>query len=185
LIYPLERLKAQGFSIVGLFYNPNVHPAGEHERRKQAVFDLSRDRATAVIYPDYTPAEFFWEVHTKEEDPKRCSLCWRLRLKKTAQTAKGLGFGYFSSTLLVSPYQDQELLKSIGNAVAKEEGLEFYYEDFRPGFREAHDKAKRAGVYCQKYCGCVYSELERHEKKGQSPAKNHAKTSTGTVPAKE
>jgi len=81
-----------------------------------------------------------------------------------AQTAKEAGFDYFSTTLLVSPYQDQESLKEIGNNISKEEGVAFYYEDFRPGFRKAHNLAKERGIYCQKYCGCTYSELERYSK---------------------
>ncbi|MCM8763175.1 MAG: epoxyqueuosine reductase QueH, partial [Candidatus Omnitrophica bacterium] len=83
----------------------------------------------------------------------------------TAQQAKEGGFKYFSTTLLVSPYQDHNLLKKIGEDVAKEVGIEFYYEDFRPGFRQAHNRAKEQGIYCQKYCGCIYSEIERFNKK--------------------
>ena len=74
-------------------------------------------------------------------------------------------FDYFSTTLLVSPYQDQESLKKIGSDISKEEGIDFYYEDFRPGFKEAHDLAKKQGIYCQRYCGCIYSEIERYSKK--------------------
>jgi hypothetical protein len=100
----------------------------------------------------------------KEDSKERCSLCWTLRLKKTAKLAKERGFESFSTTLLVSPYQDQELLKKIGNEIAKEEGIEFYYEDFRPGFKKAHEEARIKGIYCQKYCGCIYSEIERCRK---------------------
>jgi len=114
-----------------------------------------------VIYPEYDPAEFFRAINLKETNPGRCAICWSLRLKKTAQAAKEKGYNYFSTTLLVSPYQDQELLKKIGEDIAKEEGLNFYYEDFRQGFKKAHDEAKAKGIYCQKYCGCIYGELEQ------------------------
>ncbi len=163
LIYPLEKLSLEGFKVTGFFYNPNIHPFAEYLRRKEALAILAP--AAEIIYPEYAPAEFFQAINLKEEPPERCSICWRQRLKKTAQAAKQGGFQYFTTTLLVSPYQDQELLKKIGNEAAKEEGVEFYYADFRPGFRKAHNEARALGIYCQKYCGCIYSEIERSKKK--------------------
>jgi len=167
LIYPLERLKDKGFGIRGYFYNPNIHPFSEYKSRKQAVADFSRPHNLEVIYPEYNPVEFFQAVNLKEDNPQRCRICWSLRLKKTAEAAKEMGYGYFSTTLLVSPYQDQEQLKQIGCDIAREEGVVFYYEDFRPGFKKAHDEAKAKGIYCQKYCGCIYSEIERCGKPGK------------------
>lgn len=164
LIYPLQRLREKGFEVAGFFYNPNIHPFTEYKIRKQATVDFSKTVNIEIIYPEYNPAEFFRAVNLKESNPGRCSICWSLRLGKTAQAAKEKGFQSFSTTLLVSPYQDQELLKKIGSDIAKVEGLDFYYEDFRPGFKKAHDLAKIQGIYCQKYCGCLYSELERCKK---------------------
>ncbi|MDD5196137.1 MAG: epoxyqueuosine reductase QueH [Candidatus Omnitrophica bacterium] len=163
LIYPLEVLRNVGFKVTGFFYNPNIHPLAEYLRRKEALAVLSS--GIEFIYPEYSPQEFFRLVNLNEEAPERCSICWRERLKKTARSARSAGFKYFTTTLLVSPYQDQELLKKIGNEVAAEEGVEFYYADFRAGFRKAHDEAKAKGVYCQRYCGCIYSEIERSKKK--------------------
>ena len=91
-----------------------------------------------------------------------------MRLKKTAGEAKNNGFSHFTTTLLVSPYQDQELLKKLGNEAGLEAGIEFYYEDFRPGFRKTHDEAKLKGIYCQKYCGCIYSEMKICKKSARS-----------------
>jgi len=159
LAYPLEVLRNAGFQVTGFFYNPNIHPLAEYLKRKEALAVLAP--GIEMLYPEYSPREFFRAVNLKEEAPERCSICWRQRLKKTAQAAKAAGFEYFTTTLLVSPYQDQELLKKIGNEIAQEEGVEFYYADFRPGFRPAHDAAKAKGVYCQRYCGCIYSEIER------------------------
>lgn len=157
LIYPLERLKEKGFKVSGLFYNPNIHPIAEYEKRRQAVEDYSKGAGIELIYPEYIPSEFFWEIYTKENSPERCFICWRLRLKKTAAVAKENGYKYFSTTLLVSPYQNQELLMKIGLDVAEDEQVEFYYEDFRSGFKQAHERAKTQGLYCQNYCGCIYS----------------------------
>jgi predicted adenine nucleotide alpha hydrolase (AANH) superfamily ATPase len=164
LIYPLERLREKRFEVNGLFYNPNIHPLSEYKNRKKAVEDYSKATQVEVFYPQYAPEEYFQAVNLKEANPGRCSICWELRLKKTAQTAKEKSFDAFSTTLLVSPYQDQELLKTIGQGIAKDTGIDFYYEDFRPGFKKAHNEAKSKGIYCQKYCGCIYSEIEKCKK---------------------
>jgi len=164
MIHPVEELRSKGFEVGSLFYNPNIHPSGEHEKRRQAVEDYSKETDTEVIYPEYTPSEFFWETHTRDSGPERCMICWRMRLKRTAQAARENGYGAFSSTLLVSPYQSYELLVKIGLSVAAEEGVWFHHDDFRPGFRDAHNRAKLKGIYCQNYCGCIYSHQERCRK---------------------
>jgi predicted adenine nucleotide alpha hydrolase (AANH) superfamily ATPase len=169
LIYPLERLKEKGFEVTGLFYNPNIHPLSEYKNRMQAVKDFSATVNILIEYPEYNPKEFFQAVNLREAHRVRCSICWSERLAKTAKAAKEKGFDCFSTTLLVSPYQNQEVLKKIGKDVSIETGIDFYYEDFRPGFKESHDKAHKMGIYCQKYCGCIYSEIEKHEK-SKTPA---------------
>ncbi len=164
LIYPLERLKDKGFEVTCFFYNPNIHSFSEYNKRKEALADFSKWNAIDTIYLDYVPSDFFRAINLKEHKPERCAICWRLRLTKTAEFAKEKGFDYFSTTLLVSPYQDHELLKKIGDEIAKERNIIFYYEDFRPGFKKAQETAKQKGMYLQKYCGCIYSETERHIK---------------------
>ena len=164
MIYPLERLREKRFEVGAVFYNPNIHPLAEYKNRKQAVVDFSKTANVEVIYPEYNPAEFFQAVNLIEGKLERCSICWYLRLKNTAKMAKEKHYTHFSTTLLVSPYQDQEALNKIGNDIAGEVGIDFYYEDFRAGFREAHNKAHTQGIYCQKYCGCIYSEVERCKK---------------------
>jgi len=162
LIYPLKRLNDQGFKVGGFYYNPNIHPVSEYNRRQDAVMALSKELLLEVSCPKYLPSEFSQAISTNVQAPQRCASCWELRLRKTALYAKENGFEAFTSTLLVSPYQNQELLKQLGSQVAKEVGVDFYYEDFRIGFKQAHEEARNKGIYCQKYCGCSYSELERH-----------------------
>ncbi|HTZ11860.1 MAG TPA: epoxyqueuosine reductase QueH [Candidatus Margulisiibacteriota bacterium] len=161
LIYPLEKLRQKGDQVVGLYYNPNIHPLAEYKNRKQAVEDYVRKAGVEMVYPEYKPAEYFQAVNMKEKGKERCVLCWTLRMRKSAEAGKARGCEAFTTTLLVSPYQDQEELKRIGNEAGKEFGIEFYYEDFRPGFKKAHEEARVKGIYCQKYCGCIYSEIER------------------------
>jgi epoxyqueuosine reductase len=164
MIYPLGQLNKKCSEIAGFFYNPNIHPFAEYKNRRQAVESYSRIAGIEIIYPPYEPAQFFSAVNMMEEKLERCPICWSLRLQRTAQAAKETGYSHFSTTLLVSPYQNQELLKKIGLDMAKEEGIDFYYEDFRLGFKKAHEEAKAGGIYCQNYCGCIYSEIERCRK---------------------
>lgn len=163
LIYPLESLKAKHFEVTAFFYNPNIHPASEYQRRKDAVTSLTCDGQLEVDYSRYLPSEFTHALGAERVAPQRCSLCWSLRLEETAKAAKFKKFDAFTTTLLVSPYQNQEVLKQIGSDIAQKNNVFFYYEDFRPGFRAAHAQAKLQGLYCQNYCGCMYSEMERHK----------------------
>jgi hypothetical protein len=92
----------------------------------------------------------------------RCAFCYRLRLEKTARMASEKGYDAFSTTLLISPFQDHELIRKTGEEMASTYGIEFLYRDFRPRFREGQNQARAAGYYMQKYCGCIYSEEERY-----------------------
>lgn len=167
-LYPAKELLAKKFDkITGFFYNPNIHPPSEYKRRKDVLYEASREQACLfpaefeIVYPEYKMEEYFRKVLSKENSIERCSLCWELRLSRTADFAKANDFDAFTTTLLVSPYQDHEKVKLIGENIAKDSGIEFYYQDFRPGFRNGQEQAKRENLYRQKYCGCVFSELER------------------------
>ncbi len=93
--------------------------------------------------------------------PERCKSCYRLRLKKTAEEASKQGFDAFTTTLLISPYQDFEQITAIGNELADKYSISFYLRDFRPYFSKSIPIAKELGLYRQKYCGCIYSKEER------------------------
>ncbi len=160
-IYPLRRLKESGHSVSGVFYNPNVHPYGEYKLRRRAAEDFALRAGLELFIPEYQPTEFFRAVNMKENSPQRCVICWSLRLEQAARCAKDKLFDAFTTTLLVSPYQSQEMIKKLGEEAEKDAGVRFYYEDFRPGFAKAHEEARATGLYCQKYCGCVYSDIER------------------------
>jgi hypothetical protein len=80
---------------------------------------------------------------------------------ETAEYASKNGFDGFTTTLLISPYQDHDKIKAIADETAKKYSVLFIYEDFRKGFRESHRLSREMGLYHQKYCGCIYSERER------------------------
>ncbi|TET39929.1 MAG: epoxyqueuosine reductase QueH [Dehalococcoidia bacterium] len=161
--YTVNRLREQGFEVTGFWYNPNVHPFTEHRNRLQAMQSLAQAMDLPLIVSEgYEMIAYLRVVVGHEGD--RCGDCFRLRLSKTAAVAREKGFSAFTTTLLISPYQKHELLRQIGEEVAEEQGVGFYYEDFRPGFRESHRLSKELNLYHQKYCGCLYSEWERYGK---------------------
>jgi predicted adenine nucleotide alpha hydrolase (AANH) superfamily ATPase len=92
----------------------------------------------------------------------RCTYCYTTRLDSTAMAAKEHGFDLFSTSILYSRYQKHDLTRRIGEEVAEKHGIPFYYEDFRPGWREGITESKEMGLYRQQYCGCIYSEKERY-----------------------
>lgn len=157
LVYPFKRLAEKGIKPKGFYYNPNIYPLDEFEKRKSSLELLNKELGLEIEIPVYRQDEFFDCLGQVNQAPERCLRCYSLRLKKTARRAKEKGILNFSTTLLVSPYQNHEKLKETGINVAKEFGLNFFYEDFRPGFREAYKEAREKGLYLQKYCGCKYS----------------------------
>ena len=164
-IYPIETLKKEGRKIAGFFYNPNIHPYSEYLKRKGEVEKYSKEVALNVIYSDYDIEDYFQNIVYNENEPNRCPVCWWIRLKKAAQFAKENNFEAFTTTLLGSPYQDHSVVKKLGEDVAGQAGVLFYYQDFRVGFKDAHEVAKSKHIYCQNYCGCLFSEKETIEKR--------------------
>ena len=98
-----------------------------------------------------------------------------MRLAETARFAKKNRFDAFTTTLLGSPYQEHGVLKNICEKLSKEEKIRFYYKDFRAGFRDAQKQAREKKMYCQNYCGCVFSLVEREEERKTKNAKRKTK----------
>jgi four helix bundle protein len=159
-IYPLERMKEKGDEAVGYFFNPNIHPYQEYQKRLDALKIFSEKVGCKVIYRDeYLLEEFLRNVSHRVKE--RCQYCYLVRLEATAQEAKKEGFDRFSTTLLQSTHQSHVLIKETGERIALEVGIPFYYEDFRQGWRRGVEVSKAMGLYRQQYCGCIYSEKER------------------------
>lgn len=120
-------------------------------------------KAELVIKDEYGLDEFICNVNknTLDDLSKRCEkYCYPLRLRKVCEYAKENGFDTVSTTLLYSIYQKHDYIAKLFEELANEYGLTFLYRDFREGWREGQDEARAAGLYMQKYCGCVYSEEE-------------------------
>lgn len=159
--YSVQHLRELGAGVTALWFNPNVQPYSEHERRRQALEQYAQAIDLPVIWePGYEMPAFFAAVVGHERVRQRCRLCYALRLERTAQRAAELRLDAFCTTLLISPYQDLAAIRQIGEALAARHGVAFYYENLRSGFAEHHRLAQEHQLYQQRYCGCVYSEWE-------------------------
>jgi hypothetical protein len=165
--FPVEELKRLGHDFHGFFYNPNIHPLPEFERRRKTLEDLAQEIKLDIHFSSFCDIDAF-RRGAKEEEQKgnsRCLFCYRLRLDQTAQLAKDEGFKAFTSTLLVSPYQKHDLIIQAAQEVQEARNMKFFYRDFRPGWSFSRQETFRRGLYRQKYCGCIFSEGERQEEK--------------------
>ena len=161
-LWPVEVLQNQGVDLLGVFFNPNIHPADEWERRRKEVLKLARKTAIAIdINPRYM--EEFWREELDLPMPERCAYCYRMRLMYTAITAKKHDCDAFSTTLLVSPWQNRELILREADVVQEFLQIPFIPYDFRPGYRRGQARAKQLNMYRQKYCACIHSLNERKE----------------------
>ena len=160
-LYPVSILKDRGVEIKGLWVNPNIHPVTEYQNRLDSLRKLETLWHLDVQYIDnYGLKEFLRNVAGNED--KRCEYCYTVRLEKTAERAKETGADAFTTSLLVSPYQKFEMIIEIGRMMQERYSVEFYVEDFRKGFNDGRRMSKELGLYRQKYCGCIYSEMERY-----------------------
>lgn len=152
-------------SLEGFFYNPNIHPVEEYEKRKSAVEIMSGEFAVPITYQDKNMLEY-WRNSLDENKLIRCTTCYSLRLDSCAKLAKENSFDAFTTSLLISPYQDHDLIKAIGEKAALKYGIPFYYQDFRKLYRKGREISRGKHYYMQKYCGCFYSYSESdHPKK--------------------
>ncbi len=164
----IDTLRKAGHEPVGYWYNPNIHPYQEYKSRRDALKEYAKQMNLELIVNDkYGLNDFVKMVYPDLEN--RCGKCYADRIEETARKAKELGFEAFTTTLLISPYQRHDDIVKICEAMAKKYGVTFHYIDFRPYYREGQRRAREAGLYMQKYCGCVFSEAERYLKKQTKP----------------
>jgi predicted adenine nucleotide alpha hydrolase (AANH) superfamily ATPase len=164
--YPIEQLREEGFQVTGFWYNPNIHPWQEHQRRRESAQQYAKAVGLPMIWHEkYEMPRYLRAVVGHEKFRERCRICYRMRLEKTAQVAAEDGFDAFTTTLLISPHQDQAMIRMIGEEVAEGWQVEFYFENFRRGWSERGRLTREHDLYRQQYCGCIYSEWERYNEK--------------------
>lgn len=167
LLYPYALLKERGHEVVSFYYNPNIHPSREYRKRLEVVRAHCEGNSIELREGPYDMEAFLAAAST---DPAaRCDTCFKMRLSRAAAEARLVGASAFTTTLLVSPYQDQEKIRRAGESAAIEQGVLFIFEDMSGGYHDAVSESRELGMYRQGYCGCVYSEKERYEGEVTSP----------------
>lgn len=161
LIAPYFKLNNQGYDITAFWYNINIHPYTEYQLRKEALEDFAQKQGFPLIIQDEYGLQAFVKA-VAADISQRCNYCYETRLKATAKLAAEQGFDAFSSTLFYSRYQNHELMIKIASHYSQQYDIPFYYEDFRPLWYEGIKFSKEAGMYRQKYCGCIFSEEDRY-----------------------
>jgi hypothetical protein len=144
----------------GLFFNPNIHPFLEYKKRLDTVREYTAREGLELAVAEGYPIEDFLQK-TAFMGKDRCSYCYEVRLRHTAEQARKGLFDAFTTTLLYSRYQKHDLIRATAEAIAREFQIPFFYKDFRVGWEEGVRQSKEMGLYRQKYCGCIYSEKER------------------------
>ena len=172
----LEQL-CEHFEITVLYYNPNTWPAAEYHRRGE---ELERFVAAAhplgvtVVEDRYDPQEFYSAVAGLEQEPERgnrCTVCYRLRMRRAAQYAQEHGFAWFTTTLSISPHKDASRINEIGQALEAEFGVKHLPSDFKKhnGYLRSLQLSEEYGLYRQDYCGCEFSARARAISGSSSP----------------
>lgn len=162
------------FDITILYYNPNIEPFEEYEKRKQEeirfINEFPNKNKLDIIDCDYDN-NIFHEMSKGLEQEKeggaRCVKCYHLRLDKTAEIAASLNYDYFATTLTVSPLKNSEKLNTIGLFLENKYNIKYLVSDFKKkeGYKHSIELAKEYNLYRQDYCGCIYSKKQRELEK--------------------
>lgn len=170
--YTIEYL-SQYFDITLYFYNPNIAPAVEYEKRiaelERLIGQMPLARPVKLLAGSYEPEKFEALARGREDLPEggeRCFSCYALRLADTARVAAELGFDYFTTTLSISPHKNADKLNEIGAALEQQVDVSYLYSDFKKkgGYQRSIQLSREYDLYRQDYCGCIYSRRQAEEK---------------------
>jgi len=176
--YLTELLKNKFSQILIYFYNPNIQPKEEYEKRKESAEKLAEIYNLEFEEGEYEPNKWFDKIKGFEDEPeggRRCPICFEMRLRQTAELARERGLEYFSTTLAVSPYKNEKIIDELGQKIGNEFGVKYLsihvrnqieQKEILPrtelvlvrGWQKTRELAKKHGFYHQKYCGCVFSQ---------------------------
>jgi len=159
--YPLTLL-SDDFDITLFYYNPNIYPEEEYLRRLKDIKKLSEISGIPLIIGKYESVKWFKAARHLAGEPeggKRCRICFDMRLKETAVTAKDRCFDIFATTLSISPHKDSKTINELGLSISDKIGIDFYCANLKKkdGFKKTMKISRKYGFYHQNYCGCIYS----------------------------
>ncbi len=173
--YCLELL-TNYFDITILYYNPNIYPDLEYNRRlnelKDLLTKLPHKNSINLVELDYIPNQYYKAVKGLEhlgEKSKRCYKCYELRMEESFKYASINNYDYCTTTLSISPYKISDWINEIGTYLEKEYGVKYLYSDFKKknGYKRSIELSKLYNMYRQDYCGCIYSKVE-HDKRNDN-----------------
>ena len=155
----IEKLKQEGFYVEGFFFNPNIHPFEEYQRRKQALKSPTSIFDIKIHEGLYSDKEWFMLCAPFAREPEgglRCQHCYKIRLDVAYQFAREKNFDYFTTTLTISPHKNSDMVFNVGNEINPDKFLAI---DFKKnnGFKRTQELSKVHNLYRQNYCGCIYS----------------------------
>jgi predicted adenine nucleotide alpha hydrolase (AANH) superfamily ATPase len=161
--YPISLLKEMEYEPVVYFCNPNLDTKEEFERRLEAQKTLCAHFGVELVVEPYETQEYLNCVIGLEQEPERgarCDRCIELRLSKTAEKAKELGFEEFTTSLVISPHKNFQKISELGNNIAKKYNLNYLPIDFKKkdGFLKTNNISKELNLYRQNYCGCKFAK---------------------------
>ena len=161
-VYVARHLK-KNFRVYLYFYNPNIFPKSEYDKRLIEAKKIAKKFRLKLITGEYDHSEWLKLIKGYEGEPergKRCLLCYHSRLKAAAKTAEQNGFDYFSTALTVSPHKDAKAISGIGRELLHKYNVKFLDEDFKKqnGFKKSCELSRELGLYRQDYCGCEFSK---------------------------
>lgn len=170
--YVMEYLEKY-FDLTLFFYNPNISDTSEFAYRLEELERFVTEREGKnyrIIVPEYNHDEYFEAVKGYEHIPEggeRCFICYDLRLRKTAMTAREMGLEYFTTTLSVSPYKNAAVLAKLGEKLQEEFGVSYLPSDFKKkgGYLRSIELSSIYGLYRQDFCGCLFSEAEAEKRR--------------------
>ncbi len=168
----------QYFDVTLLWYNPNLYPESEFDRRLGTQRELLEKMGLAdsvrILVEPWRSGEYYAAAAGLEGEPEgglRCTACFRLRLEETAKLAKRHGFDYFCTTLSLSRYKDAVRINALGEELGKAFGVAWLPSDFkkRGGELRSQRLSEQYGLYRQNYCGCEFSLRSREARAGDGP----------------
>ncbi|MBP7585669.1 MAG: epoxyqueuosine reductase QueH [Spirochaetes bacterium] len=163
----VQDLLANAYRVVSFYYNPNIHPRGEYEKRLGELRRFSNEKGFPVITGDYDARAWTDRIkpHRFEgERSERCRQCIEMRLERSFEKAREESIGMVGTTLTVSPHKDAAMINALGRELSRRFGIDFLESDFKKndGYRRSAALARQYGLYRQNYCGCVYSMHDRY-----------------------
>ena len=156
---PIAALREEGIGVTGFWFNPNIHPYTEYQARKHTLEEYAKEIAMKlVIGGTYDLRGFI--THVADNIDGRCAYCYQVRMEETARYAAEHGFDSFTTSLLISPYQNHEAIRATAQAMGARYGVEFLDRDFRPLFQAGQEFAREHGFYLNNSGGFIFWVLD-------------------------